>query len=111
MKNIIKVLRHKDEKARLYLLPDGMTVKAGTTVRVEYPDATCTVDGVTISDSYEVDATMERMVAEFHRIFPANLNGLKKVVSVYTENPVVWPVADPDDAEDEDEDADEAENG
>lgn len=109
MKNIIKVLRHKDEKARLYLLPDGMTVRAGTTVRVEHPDATCTVDGVTISDSYEVDATMERMVAEFHRIFPANLNGLKKVVSVYTENPVVWPVADPDD--EADDDADEAENG
>lgn len=119
MKNIVKVLRYKDDKARLYALPEGVTVKACTHVRVEYPNMFCTCDGVAISDSYVVDETAERMVAEFHRIYPPTLDNLKKVVSVYTENALDWPVpnlgeedapdADPDvEAE---PDADETENG
>ena len=105
MKNIVKVLRYKDNAARLYALPEGITVKAGTIVRVEFPNMFNTCDGVTVSDSYEVDETAEKMVAEFHRITPPVLAGLKKVVSIYTEAPVVWPVDDPeteDDAEAED---------
>ena len=36
MKNIIKVLRLKDNTARLYELPEGVTVKSGTLVNVEF---------------------------------------------------------------------------
>ena len=53
MKNIVKVLRYKDNAARLYALPEGVTVKAGTIVRVEFPNMLNTCDGVTVSDSYE----------------------------------------------------------
>ena len=121
MKNIIKVLRYKDDKARLYALPEGVTVKAGTLVRVEYPNMFCTCDGVTISDSYVVDETAERMVAEFHRINPPTLDNLKRVVSVYTENALDWPNpnlgeedapdAEPDAEPEAEPDADETENG
>ena len=113
MKNIVKVLRYKDNAARLYALPEGITVKAGTIVRVEFPNMLNTCDGVTVSDSYEVDETAEKMVAEFHRINPPALDGLKKVVSIYTETPVDWPVDDPDtedDAEAEDEDPEDSED-
>lgn len=113
MKNIVKVLRYKDNAARLYALPEGITVKAGTIVRVEFPNTLNTCDGVTVSDSYEVDETAEKMVAEFHRINPPALDGLKKVVSIYTETPVDWPVDDPDtedDAEAEDEDPEDNED-
>lgn len=105
MKNIVKVLRYKDNAARLYALPEGVTIKAGTIVRVEFPNMFNTCDGVTVSDSYEVDETAEKMVAEFHHINPPALNDLKKVVSIYTETPVDWLVDDPDtedDAETED---------
>jgi hypothetical protein len=101
MKNIVKVLRYKDNAARLYALPEGVTVKAGTIVRIEFPNMFSTCDGVTVSDSYEVDETAEKMVAEFHRINPPALAGLKKVVSIYTETPVDWPVDDAEDNEDE----------
>ena len=114
MKNIVKVLRYKDNAARLYALPEGITVKAGTIVRVEFPNMFNTCDGVTVSDSYEVDETAEKMVAEFHRINPPALDCLKKVVSIYTETPVDWPVYDPeeteDDAEAEDEDPEDNED-
>lgn len=111
MKNIVKVLRYKDNAARLYALPDGVTVKAGTMVRVEFPNMFNTCDGVTVSDSYPVDAISARMVAKFHRINPPTLDGLKKVVSIYTENPVDWPVDDPDAEDDVEADDEEPEDG
>lgn len=105
MKNIVKVLRYKDNAARLYALPEGVTVTAGTLVRVEFPNMLTTCDGVAVSDSYTVDDTAEKMVAQFHRINPPTLNGMKKVVSIYTENPVTWPVDDPDTEEADTEEA------
>ena len=88
MKTIVKVLRYKDNAARLYTLPEGTVLAAGTLVRVPYPDSNSTCDGVTISDSYEVDENAEKMVAQFHRINPPTLDNLKMVVSIYVERPV-----------------------
>lgn len=107
MKNIVKVLRLKDNAARIYELPDGVTVKSGTLVAVEFPDRNATCVGVAVSDSYVVDGDTEIMVQQFHRMLPAAWDNMKKVVTVYEKNPVDWP-DDTDDAEPEDAEADEA---
>lgn len=101
MKNIVKVLRYKDDAARLYLLPEGMTIKTGCLVTVEYPTRYSTCAGVAVSDSYLVDEAAEKMVADLHRIHPTNLDGLKKVISVYDETPCVWPDDHTDTEDDE----------
>lgn len=110
MKNIVKVLRLKDNAARIYELPDGATVKAGTLVKVEFPDRFNTCVGVTASDSYVVDGDTEIMVQQFHRMLPAAWDAMKKVISVYEENPVDWPTDTEDDDEPEVEDAEDAED-
>lgn len=98
MKNIVKVLRFKDNAARLYALPEGVTVEAGTLVSVEYPTMFSTTVGTTVSASYTVDGDIEKMAAEFHRM--PSLDTLKKVVSIYDETRLDWPVdEDPDEDE------------
>ena len=110
MKNILKVLRFKDNATRLYTLPEGMAVKTGTLVTVEFPDQFNTCVGVAVSNSYEVDGDTARMVMEFHKMTPAAWDSMKRVISAYTENPVDWPVDDEDDPEADGEDAEEADD-
>lgn len=96
MKNIVKVLRFKDNAARFYALPDGVTVKVGTLVTVEFPDRFNTCVGVAVSDSYVVDDNTAQMIMQFCKMLPAAWENMKKVISVYDENPVDWPVDDAD---------------
>ena len=107
MKNIVKVLRYKDNATRFYALPDGVPVKIGTLVAVEFPDRYNTCVGVAVSDSYTVDDETAEMVMQFCKMTPAAWAGMKKVVSIYDECPVDWPVDDPDDEADEADEADE----
>lgn len=100
MKNIVKVLRYKDNASRLYILPDGVAVKEGTLVTVEYPAAPATAVGYTVTDSYEVDDNGAKMVAAMHHMH--DLDHLKKVISIYDETRLDWPVdEDPDEDEPE----------
>ncbi len=94
MKNIVKVLRYKDNAKRIYALPEGISVKVGTMVRVEFPDSLNTCDGVAVSDSYEVDEATAKMVAVFHHIPGDTLDNLKRVTSIYEEHVVEWPAAE-----------------
>lgn len=104
MKNIVKVLRLKDNAARIYELPEGMTVAQGTLVAVEFPDRNSTCVGVTVSDSYVVDGETELMVLQFHKMTPAAFAAMKKVVTIYAANLVDWTVNAPDDIEDDEPD-------
>ena len=98
MKNIVKVLRYKDNAKRLYALPEGISVKVGTMVRVEFPDSLNTCDGMAVSDSYEVDEATAKMVAVFHHIPGDTLDNLKKVTSIYEEHVVEWPADEQEEA-------------
>ena len=86
MKNIVMVSRFNAPRARLYELPDGVSVKAGTLCSVEYADGS-TATGVTVSDSYTISDSDEVMIAELLHLIPKTLD-LKKVVSVYDEIPL-----------------------
>ena len=88
MKNIVKVLRFKDNAARLYALPKNITVEKGNILLVEFPDANNTCLGVAVSDSYKVDSDTEKMVAQMHRM--ENLDTLKRVISNYAECKLDW---------------------
>lgn len=99
MKNIVKVIRFGNEKPRLYALPEGVTVKAGTIVRVEFPNELTSATGVTVSDSYTVDGETEAMVVDLMHFTPPTLDNLKRVLAVYDEQPLDWPVDTEDDAE------------
>ena len=103
MKNIVKVLRFKDNAARLYILPEGVAVKEGTLVTVEYSSVDATAVGVAVTDSYEVDDNGAKMVAAMHHMH--NLDHLKRVLCVYDETRLDWPVE-----EDPDEDKPEVES-
>ena len=94
MKNIVKVMRFNDNKARLYRVPDGFSIKAGTMVCVEGMSEGESVTGVTVSDTYTLDGYMEKMVIEFMHFIPATLDNLKKVLSVYNEVPCIYPEQD-----------------
>ena len=111
MKNIVKVLRLKDNAARIYELPEDMTVAQGTLVAVEFPDRNSTCAGVTVSDSYVVDGETEQMVLQFHKMTPAAFAAMKKVVTIYAANPVDWTVNAPDDTGDGEADDGEADDG
>lgn len=91
MKNIVKVLRFKDNAARFYALPDGMSVTAGTIVTVEYPDKRNTAVGVALSDSYTVDGENARMVQQFSKMTPAAWDSMKHVTEIHQPVAVVWP--------------------
>ena len=103
MKNIVKVLRFKDNAARLYILPEGVTVKEKTLVTVEYQSVDATAVGVAVTDSYEVDDNGAKMVAAMHHM--RNLDTLKKVLCIYDGTRLDWPVE-----EDPDEDVPEVES-
>jgi len=100
MKNIVKVNRFNGQYARLYALPDGVSVGAGTIVKVEGANPYETAVGVTVSASYTVDGESETMVADLLHFLPPTLDNMKRVLSVYTEMPVdplynTAPDADP----------------
>lgn len=117
MKTIVKVLRFKDNATRLYALPEGVTVKTGTIVTVEFPNQFATCVGVAVSDAFAVDGEAEIMVQQFHKMTPAAWDSMKRVLAVYNEQPIDWPVDDPDteddaeaDGEDVDADAEDEDN-
>ncbi len=88
MKNIVKVNRFNGPQARLYALPDDITIKAGTIVKVEAPTTDATAIGVTVSDSYLVDGDTEAMVIDLLHFLPPTLDNMKRVLSIYSEVPV-----------------------
>ena len=111
MKNIVKVLRYKDNAARFYTLPNDVIVGIGVIVTVEFPDRYNTCVGVTVSESYLVDDETAKMIMQFCKMSPAAWNDMKKVVSLYDENPVDWPEDDADeDTEKTDDNAEETED-
>ena len=83
-------------------------MKTGTLVSVEFPTRFSTCTGVAVSDSYTVDGETEVMIQQFHHMTPAAWDGMKKVISIYDENPVDWPTDTEDD--DEPDDAEETED-
>ena len=88
MKNIVKVIRFNGQHARLYALPDGVSVKAGVIVKVEGAVSGETATGVTVSDSYTVDGEIEAMIVDLLHFLPPTLDNMKRVLSIYNEVPV-----------------------
>lgn len=85
MKNIVKVLRFKDNATRLYQLPACYDVlDKGTVVEVEFGIGTAL--GVTVSASYCGD--YEEMMRDLFNVLPGK--EFKRVVAVYDRNEVDW---------------------
>ena len=108
MKNIVNVLRIRDNAKRLYILPDDVQVAKGTVVAVEFAGGKTL--GVAITDSRVMDDEQEALIREFLHINP-NVTDYAKVVDIMTETPVAWPEdpADPDAETDEAGDGEEEE--
>lgn len=106
MKNIVNVLRLRDNAKRLYILPDDVQVAKGTVVMVEFAGGKTL--GVAITDNKVMDDEQEALIREFLHINPAATE-YAKVTEILTENPVAWPEEPADD--DADTDADEAGDG
>lgn len=102
MKNILKVLRFKDNATRLYQLPTCVVLERGTIVEVELANGS-TALGVTVSTSYCGDYE-ERLLRDMFNILPAT--NFKRVVAIYDRQEIVWDEADSaDEATDETLDA------
>ena len=85
MKNIVKVLRFKDNATRLYQLPAHYALSKGTVVEVEFAGGTAF--GVTVSESYCGDYE-EKMLRDLFNVLPAT--EFKRVVAVYDKSDVSW---------------------
>ncbi len=85
MKNIVKVLRFKDNATRLYQLPTHYALSKGTIVEVEFAGGTAF--GVTVSESYCGDYE-EKMLRDLFNVLPAT--EFKRVVAVYDKSDVSW---------------------
>jgi len=95
MKNIVKVLRFKDNATRLYQLPACYdALDNGTVVEVEFGSGTAL--GVTVSASYCGD--YEEMMRDLFNVLPGK--EFKHVVAVYDRNEVDWTATDASAAED-----------
>ena len=103
MKNLVMVLRLKDNAKRLYTLPDEMVIPKGTILEVEFVGGTAL--GVAVTDNHQLDDEQEALTREFLHVDP-NAE-YRKVVNVLIRDAVKWPDADAADDEDADEDADE----
>ncbi len=107
MKNIVKVLRFKDNATRLYQLPTCCAVDKGTVVEVEFGGGTAF--GVTASASYCGDYE-EKMLRDLFNVLPST--EFKRVVAIHERNEVDWTATDApatDDAQEADEDSTDAE--
>ena len=107
MKNLVMVLRLKDNAKRLYALPDELVIPKGTILEVEFVGGTAL--GVAVTDNHQLDDEQEALTREFLHVNP-NAE-YRKVVNVLIRDAVKWPDADAADDEDadatDDEDADE----
>ena len=102
MKNLVLVLRLKDNARRLYVAPDGFVIPKGTILEVEFLSGTSL--GVAMTDNREMDDQQEDLIREFLHINP--VAEYRKVVNILNREAVQWPVDDPD-ADDANPDADE----
>lgn len=98
MKNIVKVLRFKDNVTRLYEVPTYVALERGTVVEVEYGSGS-TALGVTVSESY-CGVSEERMARDLFNILPGT--EFKRVVSVYDKQALAWGDSPAADTADED---------
>lgn len=103
MKNLVMVLRLKDNAKRLYALPDELVIPKGTILEVEFVGGTAL--GVAVTDNHQLDDEQEALTREFLHVNP-NAE-YRKVVNVLIRDAVKWPDADADAADDENADADE----
>lgn len=87
MKNIVKVLRFKDNAVRLYEVPTSIVLERGIVVDVEYGDAGSTALGVTVSSSY-CGIAEERMICDVLNIRPGT--NFRRVVAVYDKQDITW---------------------
>lgn len=85
MKNIVKVLRFKDNKVRLYEIPTVVALERGTVVEVEFDGGTAF--GVTVSESYCGDFE-ERMIRDLFNVLPGT--DFKRIVAIYEKQTVAW---------------------
>lgn len=85
MKNIVKVLRFKDNAVRLYQIPTCMVLERGTLVDVEFGSGTAV--GVTVSESY-CGEYEEQMLRDLFNILPGT--DFKKVIAIYEKSDVTW---------------------
>lgn len=95
MKNLVMVLRLKDNAKRLYTLPDELVIPKGTVLEVEFVGGTAL--GVAVTDSHLMDDQTEALTREFLHVNP-NAD-YRKVVNVMIRDAVKWPDADPDAAD------------
>ena len=102
MKNLVLVLRLKDNAKRLYTAPDGFVIPKGTILEVEFVGGTAL--GVAMTDNHEMDDAQEALTREFLHVHP-NAE-FRKVVNVLNREAVQWPVDDPDTDEDGEDAAD-----
>lgn len=102
MKNLVMVLRLKDNAKRLYALPDELVIPKGTILEVEFVGGTAL--GVAVTDNHQLDDEQEALTREFLHVNP-NAE-YRKVVNVLIRDAVKWPDADADAADDEDADED-----
>lgn len=86
MKNIVKVLRFKDSKVRLYEAPTSIVLERGVVVEVQF-GANDTALGVTVSESY-CGVSEERMIRDLHNVLPGT--EFKRVVAIYDKQEVAW---------------------
>ena len=104
MKNLVMVLRLKDNAKRLYALPDELVIPKGTILEVEFVGGTAL--GVAVTDNHQLDDEQEALTREFLHVNP-NAE-YRKVVNVLIRDAVKWPDADVDAADDEDADEDDS---
>ena len=104
MKNLVMVLRLKDNAKRLYALPDELVIPKGTILEVEFVGGTAL--GVAVTDNHQLDDEQEALTREFLHVNP-NAE-YRKVVNVLIRDAVKWPDADADAADDEDADEDDS---
>ena len=102
MKNLLMVLRLKDNARRIYTAPEGFVIPKGTILEVEFVGGTAL--GVAVTDSHEMDDAQETLTRELLHVDP-NAD-FRKVVNVLNREAVQWPVDDPDPDENGDDAAD-----
>lgn len=95
MKNIVKVLRFKDNATRLYQLPTCYALDKGTVVEVEFGGGTAF--GVTVSATY-CGIYEEKMLRDLFNVLPST--EFKRVVAVHERNEVDWTATDASAADD-----------
>lgn len=99
MKNIVKVLRFKDNATRLYEVPTCVVLERGEIVEVEHGVDGSTAFGVTVSKSY-CGVSEERMIRDLFNVLPGM--EFKRVVAVHERQTLAWvdSSADEDTAQD-----------